>query len=166
MIDQSAHPTGPVSTGHQITDSSIKGTVLAFDFGIKRIGVAVGDTTIRLAHPLTTINSNKNDQRFFIIGDLIESWQPVLLVVGWPRHMDDTEHEMTRLSRRFAHRLAGRFNLKVRLVDERYTTKTASAALRQAGVSAKKQQQFLDQIAAQQILQSFFDEQHALHCTA
>ena len=67
-------------------------------------------------------------------------------------------HEMTRLSQRFARRLAGRFNIAVLSVDERYTSKTASAALYQAGVSGKKQKQFVDQVAAQHILQSYFDE--------
>ncbi|HNP25688.1 MAG TPA: Holliday junction resolvase RuvX [Nitrosomonas sp.] len=153
-------------TENQATGFSIQGTVLAFDFGKKRIGVAVGDTVICLAHPLTTIHSDKNDQRFSIIGELIANWNPVLLVVGLPYHADGSEHEMTRLSQRFARRLTGRFNIKVCLVDERYTSDTASAALRQAGVAGKKQKQFLDQIAAQHILQSFFDEHNVQYVTA
>lgn len=151
---------------NQAIDFSIEGTVLAFDFGKKRIGVAVGDTVLGLAHPLTTIASEKNDHRFSLINTLIENWRPVLLVVGLPSHMNGSEHEMTRLSQRFARRLAVRFNITVLLVDERYTSKTAVAALRQAGVSGRKQKQFLDQIAAQHILQSFFDERHVQHSTA
>jgi len=138
--------------------AEVSGTVLAFDFGTKRIGVAVGDTVLKLAHPLTTIHSEKNDQRFAMIQELIDNWHPVLFIVGLPSHSDGTAHEMTRLSQRFARRLAGRFNISVLLVDERYTSKTAGAALHQAGVSGKKQKQFLDQVAAQQILQSYFDE--------
>ena len=80
--------------------------------------------------------------------------------------MDGAEHEMTRLSQRFARRLAGRFNINVLLVDERYTSKSAGAALRQAGVSGRRQKQLLDQVAAQHILQSFFDERHVQHSTA
>ena len=142
------------------------GTVLAFDFGAKRIGVAVGDTVLKLAHPLKTIHSEKNDQRFAMIQELIDNWRPVLLVVGLPSHSDGTAHEMTRLSQRFARRLAGRFNIHVLLVDERYTSKTASASLHQAGDKKKKHKQFLDQVAAQQILQSYFDESEPRHVIA
>src|SRR5690606_17827007 len=142
------------------------GAILAFDFGKKRIGVAVGNTALKLAHPLTTIHSEKNAQRFAAIHALIENWQPVLLVVGLPSHSDGTAHEMTHLCQRFARRLAGRFNIQTRLVDERYTSRTASAALHQAGVSGRKQKPILDQVAAQHILQSFFDERHACPATA
>lgn len=160
MIEKSAHLSGLVTDASQYTDFSLQGTVLAFDFGQRRIGVAIGDSALGLAHPLTTIDSEKNERRFSLIGELIENWQPVLLVVGLPCHVDGSTHEMTRLSQRFARRLAGRFNIRVLLVDERYTSKTASTALRQAGVSGRKQKQFLDQIAAQHILQSFFDEHY------
>jgi putative Holliday junction resolvase len=97
-----------------------------------------------------------------VITQLIETWQPVLLVVGLPMHSDGAAHELTQLSQRFARRLAGRFNIKVILKDERYTSQTASAALREAGIAGRKQKSVLDQVAAQQILQSFFDEQHAI----
>ncbi|MDH5480191.1 MAG: Holliday junction resolvase RuvX [Nitrosomonas sp.] len=139
---------------------SLEGTVLAFDFGKKRIGVAVGNSLLGLAQPLVTLNSDVTAQRFAAIEKLIETWRPVLLVVGLPTHADGTAHELTHLSQRFARRLAGRFKIKVVLKDERYTSIIASAALREAGVKGKKQKPVLDQIAAQQILQSFFDEQH------
>ncbi len=142
------------------------GAVLAFDFGQKRIGVAVGNTALKQANPLTTIDSEKNEQRFLLIGQLIETWQPVLLVVGLPCHVDGSEQEMTRLSLRFARRLASRFHIQVLMADERYTSRTASAELKRAGVSGRRQKQFLDQIAAQHILQSFFDENHEQHFTA
>ncbi|SER30706.1 putative holliday junction resolvase [Nitrosomonas sp. Nm51] len=166
MTETSVRQSGLVFEAGQFPGLLIQGTVLAFDFGQKRIGVAVGDTVLRLAHPLTTINSEKNEQRFSLIGALIENWQPVFLVAGLPCYRDGSAHEMTRLSRRFARRLAGRFNIRVLLVDERYTSKTACAALRQAGVPARKQKQHLDQVAAQHILQSFFDEYHAQHSIA
>lgn len=138
------------------------GTVLAFDFGKKRIGVAVGNTALKLAHPLVTINGEVTDHRFAVIAQLIETWQPVLFVVGLPRHEDGAAHELTHLCERFARRLAGRFKIQVVLKDERYTSQTASMALREAGVAGRKQKSVLDQIAAQQILQSYFDEQHAI----
>lgn len=137
------------------------GAVLAFDFGKKRIGVAVGNTAVKVAHPLATVDSEVTERRFALIGQLIETWQPVLLIVGLPLHSDGTAHELTQLSQRFARRLSGRFNIKVIMKDERYTSEIASVTLREAGIAGRKQKAVLDQIAAQQILQSFFDEPHA-----
>ncbi|UJP00115.1 MAG: Holliday junction resolvase RuvX [Nitrosomonas sp.] len=138
------------------------GVVLAFDFGKKRIGVAIGNTAVGVAHPLATVDSEVTERRFALIGQLIQTWQPVLLVVGLPLHSDGTVHELTQLSQRFARRLSGRFNIKVIMKDERYTSETASATLREAGVTGRKQKALLDQVAAQHILQSFFDEQYAI----
>lgn len=139
-----------------------QGTVLAFDFGKKRIGVAIGNAALGAARPLVTVDSEVTERRFAVIAQLIETWQPVFLVVGLPMHSDGTAHELTQLSQRFARRLSGRFKIKVILQDERYTSETASAMLRERGITGRKQKAVLDQIAAQQILQSFFDEQHAI----
>ncbi|SFW19959.1 Holliday junction resolvase RuvX [Nitrosovibrio sp. Nv17] len=133
------------------------GTVLGFDFGEKRIGVAVGNRALRLAHPLATVTGKDASQRFDGIHDLIDAWRPVLLVVGLPTHADGTEHELTRLSRRFARRLAGRFGVDTVLVDERYTSRDAEAALREIGVGSRRHKAILDQVAAQMILQSYLD---------
>jgi putative holliday junction resolvase len=139
----------------------LMGEILAFDFGEKRIGVAVGNLGLGLAHPLATVSDENTEGRFNSISKLIEEWQPVLLVVGLPTHADGTEHELTRLSRRFARRLEGRFGIKTVLVDERYSSMSASTALREAGVKGRKQKPVLDQVAAQLILQSYFDRQNA-----
>lgn len=136
----------------------LSGTVLGFDFGKKRIGVAIGEIGIGVARPLETVDSEKTEQRFNVIAELIKTWQPVALVVGLPTHADGTEHELTRLSQRFARRLEGRFKINVTFVDERYTSLVASVLLRELGIKGKKQKSILDQMAAQQILQSFFDE--------
>ena len=137
------------------------GAILAFDFGKKRIGVAVGNLELGLAHPLATVSDENTVRRFDTIASLIAEWQPVLLVVGLPVYADGTEHELSRLSRRFARRLEGRFGIKTVLVDERYTSVSASAVLREAGVKKKKRKPVLDQVAAQLILQSYFDGQDA-----
>lgn len=151
-----------VYSEHQSLERLPQGTVLAFDFGKKRIGVAIGNNMLGTARPLVTIGSEVTERCFVTIAQLIETWQPVLLVVGLPLHSDGTAHELTQLSQRFARRLTGRFNIKVILKDERYTSQTASAALRESGITGRKQKAVLDQVAAQQILQSFFDEQHAI----
>jgi putative holliday junction resolvase len=144
-------PDGGVAT-------TVKGTLLAFDFGEKRTGVAVGNTISRTAQPLTTIRGEQNEQRFASIAALIREWQPAALVVGLPCNDDGTPHEMTRLCRRFAQRLKGRFNLPTILVDERYTSAAASSQLTKMGIHGIKQKPLLDQFAAQQILQAYFDE--------
>lgn len=154
----------PAPPNKQYSELPQSGTILAFDFGKRRIGVAVGERECKLAHPLATINSAETKQRFAAIKQLIETWHPTLLVVGLPVHADGTEHELTHLSQRFARRLAGRFNISVVLQDERYTSITASTVLHESGIPYKKQKTIIDQIAAQQILQSFFDE-HRTHDT-
>ncbi len=138
------------------------GTVLAFDFGEKRIGVAVGEQELQTAHPLATIHAEENARRFAAIAALVDEWRPVALVVGLPLHMDDSAHAMTARASRFARQLEGRFGLPVALVDERMTTREASELLRDAGVAAKRQKPVRDQVAAQRILQSWF-EQHGAH---
>lgn len=150
-----SHPTPHAKTG----------TVLAFDFGEKRIGVAVGDTQTGLAHPLTTIAAEDNRARFAAIGALIGEWQPACLVVGLPAHADGTEHEISRLCRRFAQRLEGRFGIPVQLVDERLTSWAAEAALREAGVRGARLKGALDQAAAREILAAYFSSSQKNHRT-
>ena len=140
------------------TPCPLNGTFLAFDFGTRRVGVAVGNSITSSARPLTTLHGEQNEQRFAAIAELIREWQPSALVVGLPSHDDGTPHELTRLCRRFAQRLKGRFNLPTILVDERYTSAAASSQLAEAGIRGIKQKPLLDQVAAQQILQAYFDE--------
>ncbi|NDV11957.1 Holliday junction resolvase RuvX [Crenobacter caeni] len=134
-----------------------EGSVLGFDFGERRIGVALGETLIGIAHPHATIDTVVNDERFAAIARLITDWQPVALVVGLPTHADGTPHEMTRLATRFGNRLKSRYGLPVYMVDERHTSQVAESMLGEAGVRGRKQKPVLDQVAAQAILQSFFD---------
>jgi len=134
------------------------GTLLAFDFGTRRIGIAIGNTMLRRANPLTTIDEEKTEARFAAIASLLTEWQPCALVVGLPGNVDGTPHELSALCRRFANRLKGRFNLPTILVDERYTSLAASAQLNEEGIHGRKQKALLDQYAAQQILQAYFDE--------
>ena len=133
-------------------------TVLAFDFGTRRIGVAMGNTLTRVAHPLVTIEGERNDERFEAIAALVAEWQPGTLVVGLPTHADGTEHDMTHRAQRFARQLEGRFRLPVALVDERWTTEAAQSMLDDAGTTGRKGRAARDSVAAQLILQSWFDE--------
>ena len=133
-------------------------TVLAFDFGTRKIGVAVGDTLVRVAHPLTTIRGEARAHRFAAIDALIAEWQPQAIVVGRPVHADGTPHEVTSQADKFARSLEGRFGLPVLRVDERYTTEVAELELRAAGVHGAARAEARDAVAAQLILQSWLDE--------
>ena len=161
MIMSRQSPADSAPAGNNNMAGKTGATALAFDFGQRRIGVAVGNLGLRLAHPLATISSTNTDEQFESISRLIREWQPVLLVAGLPLHADGIEHEITRQARRFARRLEGRFGIKTVLVDERYTSIDASAALREAGIKGKKQKPLLDQVAAQLILQTYFDRDDA-----
>lgn len=136
----------------------VVGTLLAFDFGTQRIGVAVGNTFSASSRPLTTISEEKNEIRFAAIAALVKEWQPCALLVGLPANDDGTPHELTALCRRFANRLNGRFGLTTILVDERYTSLAASEQLNKEGIRGREQKSLIDQYAAQQILQAYLDE--------
>jgi len=123
-------------------------TVLGFDFGLKRIGVAVGNTLIRQAQPLSVITAETNDARFAAIGALIQEWQPACCVVGLPLHPDGAEHEMTARCRRFANQLNGRFGVTTALVDERYSS----------AVIAQKRGEVVDAQSAAIILQQYLND--------
>ncbi|MDE2593931.1 MAG: Holliday junction resolvase RuvX [Burkholderiales bacterium] len=120
---------------------------LAFDFGIKRVGVATGNSLMRQAQPLRTIAA-EGDARFAQISKLIEEWRPDDLVVGVPFHPDGAEHENTLRARRFARQLQGRYRLPVHEVDERYSTTEAQA----------DRARDLDAQSAAIILQQYFNE--------
>ena len=122
-------------------------TVMAFDFGLKRIGVAVGNTLIRQAQPLQVIEAATNDGKFVAISQLLAEWQPQRVIVGLPLHPDGAEHEMSVRCRRFANQIHGRFGIETVLVDERYTS----------AVLTQHRGQPVDHDAAALILQQYFD---------
>ncbi len=133
------------------------GTVLAFDFGVKRIGVAVGEWPLAQAHPLTTIHGEANAERFAAIEALLKEWRPVSLVVGLPVALDGSAHEMTARSTRFANQLRGRFGLPVDYAEERLSSVEAEERLRASGHSTRSAREHVDAMAAQIILQCFFE---------
>lgn len=132
-------------------------TVLGFDFGIRRIGVAVGEMMLGSARPLTTISAEANDVRFTAIGKLVAEWQPAALVVGLPLSLDGEPGDMTARCKRFARQLEGRFRLPVTLVDERLTSVEAEDRLRQRGLAWQQRKTTLDAEAAAILLQAYLD---------
>jgi len=133
-------------------------TVLAFDFGEKFTGVAVGDSGLGIAHPLALITAEGKAVRMEQIAALVSEWKPGALVVGLALSMDGTEHEMTRRCRRFARQLEARFRLPVILVDERLSSAAAEEALRAVTKGGRKHKLHAHQVSAQIILQSYFDD--------
>jgi putative Holliday junction resolvase len=123
-------------------------TVLGFDFGLKRIGVAVGNSMIRQAQPLTIVTAATNDAKFAAIDALLKEWRPARCIVGLPRHPDGAEHEMSVRCRRFANQLHGRYGMPTVLIDERYSS----------AVIPHKRGEKIDAQAAAIILQQYFDE--------
>lgn len=132
-------------------------TILGFDFGMRRIGLAVGQTVSRTATPLTIINAIDGIPNWTTIDAYVQEWQPGALVVGLPYKMDGSEQEMTKAARKFGHRLQAKFALPVHFVDERLTSVAAKQMLREKGAS---QTGPIDAIAAVLILESWFNGAH------
>ena len=149
--------TGAPSSSPQQSNRGGLANVLAFDFGTRRIGVAVGEPLLGSARPLTTIDAEDNDTRFASIARLIAEWQPQQLVVGLPLTLDGEEHEMTQRCRRFSNQLQGRFRLPVALVDERLSSVDADNRLAAQGENWKQRKQSVDAEAAATILHDYFE---------
>jgi putative holliday junction resolvase len=146
---------------------SDSGAVLAFDFGTKRIGVAVGERSIGIAHPVTTLHVETNSARLEAVAALVAEWRPTLFVVGEPQHVAEqhagTAHPLAPHVKKFGNRLKERFKLPVVYVNETLSSSEASAQLAAQGVRGRAQKQELDAAAAQVILQSYFDDERRRH---
>jgi putative holliday junction resolvase len=143
-------------------DPSRPQIVLAFDFGLRRIGVACGDTLSRSASALQTVPSGPNGPRWEIIGTMMRDWQPDMAVVGLPYNVDGSESDMTGAARGFAAEVARRYALEVALVDERYSSLDAEARLKSARESGLRRgratKSDIDAEAACVILERWFTE--------
>jgi putative Holliday junction resolvase len=131
-------------------------TLLGFDYGTRKIGVAVGQTLTGTATPLETLQLVNQKPDWERIAQLIGEWRPEALVVGLPLDVDDSETDATSPARRFSHQLEARFRLKVHLADERFTSFEARDRL---GHKAKRWEDY-DAMAAKLILETWLDEQH------
>ena len=140
-------------------------TFLAFDYGTKRIGVAVGQELTGSASPLSTVRANDGKPNWDAITKLIEQWQPDEVVVGLPLNMDGSESELSRRAQRFGNQLHGRYNLRAHFMDERLSSLQAEEELRERpqsvpgkksrGKSKKVQAADIDKVAAKIILESW-----------
>ena len=136
---------------------AVSGTLIGFDFGAKRIGFAVGETSTRIANPLGAIEAEANAKRLEHIDRIVAEWHPVAFVVGQPHHADGSEHAVAKLAEKFARRLAARYRVPVMMVDETLTSATAEAELRETRTRASRKTD-VDALAATIILQSYLDD--------
>jgi len=142
-------------TGRGMPDTAQ--TVLAFDYGERFIGVAVGETAIGVSHPLATLDARADKARFAAIAQIIDEWRPTRLVVGLPLGLDGVRHDLTRRAERFARQLSGRFRLPVTFVDERLSSVDAAERLRAIGRGGIRHKRLEHPVAAQVILQDYFE---------
>lgn len=131
-------------------------TLLCFDYGLKTIGVAVGQSVTHSASPLTELKANDGSPNWQQVKQLLDEWQPDLLLVGLPLNMDDSESELSQRARKFANRLHGRFGVKVEMADERLSSFAAKGEILERQHSRDFKQHQVDSIAAALILESWF----------
>lgn len=134
--------------------------LLGFDYGLKRIGVAVGQALTGDTRPLATVAARDGEPDWTAIDALIETWEPGTLVVGLPYNVDGSEHAMTAAAGRFAERMEARYGLTVHRVDERYTSLEASRELagRRRRGGRRTRSGDLDAAAAAIILKDWLEE--------
>ena len=131
------------------------GRLLAFDFGLRQIGVAVGNLALGTTQPLTVLRAREGQPDWDSVEKLLEEWQPARLIVGDPLNMDGSTSELTQRARRFARRLEGRFGLPVELVDERLSSFEVKQQQRAAGHDGDYRKRPVDSLAAELILQDW-----------
>jgi len=132
-------------------------TYLGFDYGTRRIGIAVGNTVSGSASALDTILVKNEQPDWQHISRLIEEWQPDALIVGWPIQMDESDNPVTPKARRFGNRLHGRYHIPVHHIDERLSSYMALSEISEAGYNGRRSKGLVDSYAAREILQTFLN---------
>ncbi|AVR01236.1 Holliday junction resolvase RuvX [Pluralibacter gergoviae] len=136
----------------------MSGTLVAFDFGTKSIGAAVGQRITGTARPLAALKANDGNPDWTLIERLLREWQPEAVIVGLPLNMDGTEQPLTARARKFANKIHGRFGVKIILHDERLSTVEARAGLFEHGGYRALNKGRIDSASAVVILESFFEQ--------
>ncbi|MCG8436315.1 MAG: Holliday junction resolvase RuvX [Gammaproteobacteria bacterium] len=155
MTQRPGDSDNPKSTGK---------TYLGFDFGLRRIGVAVGQSLLNSARPVRTLTANAGAPDWDAVADLIKEWNPAALIVGLPYNMDGSKQQLTEQAQRFARQLAGRFKCDVHMVDERLTSDAAAATLkdlRRQGKRGRIDKADIDSMAAKLILEIWLEQKHS-----
>lgn len=137
-------------------------TILAFDYGTRSIGAAVGQTLTRTADELPPLKAKDGIPSWDEIAGLIATWQPDMVLVGLPLNMDGSASELAARAKKFANRLHGRFGVKAEMMDERLSTFSAKGEAMQRGHRGDYRDNPVDSIAARLILESFFEEKREM----
>ncbi|MEM9396248.1 MAG: Holliday junction resolvase RuvX [Pseudomonadota bacterium] len=144
-------------TPEHVTDSnSIR--AMAFDFGLRQIGVAVGNTALGTSQALPILSAKDGIPNWDLVSALLGEWKPDQVLVGDPINMDGTVSEIATRARKFARRLEGRFGVSVTLVDERLTSFAAKQAQRDLGHDGNYKREPVDSLAAELILRDWFNQ--------
>ncbi len=134
-------------------------TIMAFDYGDSRIGVAIGNLMIKIPHPLVTIEGEGMYAKIDQLAIYIDKWQPAVLVVGMPHFADNPQKiQLINTINNFVKRLKRKFNLPVEIVNEDYSSSLAASQLKEQGVYGIEQKGKLDQLAACSILLCYFSQ--------
>lgn len=141
-----------------MSEKNIPRIVMGFDFGTKRIGVAIGQTVTQTARPLDTLLAKAGEPNWDMLAKLLKKWNPDTLIVGIPLNMDGTDQTISHSAREFAEQLRLRFHLPVEEMDERLTTKDARERLFAEGGYKALQDGQVDKVAAQLIINNWFAE--------
>lgn len=139
-----------------MTKSQKNKLFLAFDYGGKRVGVAMGDASIGIAHPIKAISYKTSKELMAEIETIVGEWKPSALVVGMPRKESGEPHSLEKRVNRFCKTLESRFKLMVHTIDESYTSVEADQFLLENKVGWEKRKKMIDMVAAQLILEDFF----------
>ena len=148
----------PDPSNANLSNSKEVQTILGFDFGLKKIGVAVGQMVTKTASPLTLLKAQDGAPQWNDVQKLIEEWAPQLIVVGYPIHMDGTEQAMTKAAKRFGNRLNGRFQIPVEWVDERLTSYEAELLLEDLNNPSESDKLNVDTFSAKLIIEQWFNQ--------
>ncbi|WP_370980733.1 Holliday junction resolvase RuvX [Agaribacterium sp. ZY112] len=142
-------------------DKANSGYVLAFDYGLKNIGVAIGQALSCSASELEQIQARDGTPNWDTLAKLLEEWKPDRAIVGLPLNMDGSDSEMSKRARKFGNRLHGRFGIEVNMVDERLSTREAKERAQQQGHKGNYGQKPIDSLAACILLEDWWSQSQA-----
>lgn len=131
-------------------------SALAFDFGLRSIGIAFGQSLTGTAKPLPPLKAQDGIPNWNHIEQIINEWRPAILIIGLPLNMDDSESELSRLARKFGNRLHGRFNIAIEFMDERLSSFDVKQRAKAQGHKGDYKKDPVDSLAAQLILEDWF----------
>ncbi|WP_096085645.1 Holliday junction resolvase RuvX [Agaribacterium haliotis] len=136
------------------------GYVLAFDYGLKNIGVAIGQALSHSARPLQALKARDGVPDWKLVSALLDEWKPSRVLVGLPLNMDGTDSDMSARARKFGNRLHGRYGVQVSMVDERLSTREAKEIALSQGHRGNYGERPIDSLAASVLIEDWWNQGH------